>query len=144
MASKIFLGSSCVHVSVKDSTRVYVCNSSALIDGQLFSETAEGPTLEAAKQNSVHKLGDLIKQNTNEKMGSNQCNALPPTNGAAKTMLNGGGHKPISDKQKQLIYDKARKQYKNPDDIAWDHCGKPVGELTGSEANSLIRTLIGG
>lgn len=142
MTSKIFLGCSCVHVSETEKGKLYVCNSEALIDGQKLSEVGEGQTLETARQNANKKLGSLVRK-YEEKITGNivkSGNAITNRNEIPK----GGGDKPISPRQKQLIYDRANQSGQDADNLARECYGKKLSEMTGSEANSLIRNLING
>lgn len=146
MTSKIFLGCSCVHVSETEKGKLYVCNSEALIDGQKLSEAGEGPTLETARQNANKNLGNLVSKYEEKTIGNivKSGNSIANRNEISKEMLNGGGDKPISPRQKQLIYDRANQSGQDAENLARECYGKKLSEMTGSEANSLIRNLING
>ena len=143
MNDKRFLGCSCVHVSSNGCEKHYVCNCSMLIDGQVFTDVGEGTSLDIAKQNSMHNLGKLVDGNNVDANITNRPDTLSRTINNAKDRFHGGGNKPMSANQRNLICDKARKQYKNPETLAMEFAGKRFDRLTGSEANLIIKNLLG-
>jgi len=58
-----------------------------------------------------------------------------------KQALNGGGSKPLSAKQSELIYSLAERKGTDAQSLAMQMFGKSVQELQGSEANELIQSL---
>jgi hypothetical protein len=60
---------------------------------------------------------------------------------AQKQALNGGGSKPLSDKQAGLIHSMAERKGADAQSLAMQMFGKSVQELQGSEANELIQSL---
>jgi len=58
-----------------------------------------------------------------------------------KQALNGGGSKPLSAKQSELIYSLAERKGVDAQSLAMQMFGKSVQELQGSEANELIQSL---
>ena len=58
-----------------------------------------------------------------------------------KQALNGGGSKPLSAKQSELIYSLAERKGADAHSLAMQMFGKSVQELQGSEANELIQSL---
>lgn len=58
-----------------------------------------------------------------------------------KQALNGGGSKPLSDKQAGLIFSMAERKGVDAQSLAMQMFGKSVQELQGSEANELIQSL---
>ncbi len=58
-----------------------------------------------------------------------------------KQALNGGGSKPLSAKQSELIYSLAERKGVDAQSLAIQMFGKSVQELQGSEANELIQSL---
>jgi hypothetical protein len=58
-----------------------------------------------------------------------------------KQALNGGGSKPLSDKQAGLIFSMAERKGVDAQSLAMQKFGKSVQELPGSEANELIQSL---
>ena len=60
---------------------------------------------------------------------------------AQKQALNGGGSKPLSDKQAGLIHSMAERKGADVHSLAMQMFGKSVQELQGSEANELIQSL---
>lgn len=144
MSDKIFLGSKCVHAGSSDFGKYFVCNSEALVDGKMFSGTGEGSTLEKASENAKQNLAFVIN-NYDKAHQPNVKAAQQPEKPKAeipKDALNGGGNRPISEKQINMIRDKAAKKYENPDELANLFYQKPLKNLTGAEANVLIRKLL--
>jgi hypothetical protein len=58
-----------------------------------------------------------------------------------KQALNGGGSKPLSDKQAGLIFSMAERKGVDAQSLAMQMFGKSVQDLQGSEANELIQSL---
>ncbi len=58
-----------------------------------------------------------------------------------KQALNGGGSKPLSNKQAGLIFSMAERKGVDAQSLAMQKFGKSVHELQGSEANELIQSL---
>jgi hypothetical protein len=58
-----------------------------------------------------------------------------------KQALNGGGSKPLSNKQAGLIFSMAERKGVDAQSLAMQMFGKSVHELQGSEANELIQSL---
>ncbi len=71
-----------------------------------------------------------------------QHQAFPSPTKQDKAKSNGGGTKPASDKQKEVIISKCEKLRKNPDDICQNVCGKPLHKLRGQDAHEVIQSLI--
>jgi len=115
-----------------------------LVDGQIFSEIGEGTSLDIAKQNSMHNLGRLVDGSNVAANITKHSDTISMTANNTKDRLQGGGDKPISISQKNLICDRARKQYKNPETLAMEFAGKQLDSLTGREANIIIKNLLGG
>lgn len=143
MSNKVFLGYSCVHVSETKNGKHYVCNCSALVDGHEICEIGESSTLDAAKEQASRKLTDIANRYDNDvKNSTYRDNALlPKTPENSKDMLKGGGQKPISEKQSNLIYDVAEQQGHDVNKLATNFCGKPLHQFTGQEADGLIKEL---
>ena len=58
-----------------------------------------------------------------------------------KSKMNGGGNKPISEKQIGLIKSRAEKSNTDAEELVYKKFGKHITQLTGSEANEVIRIL---
>lgn len=143
MSNKIFLGYSCVHVGETNNGKHYVCNSSALIDGNKICEIGEGPTLDVAKEQANKKLQNIVKhyeENTKNFTFTNKVTS-PQNSDNTKDMLKGGGQKPISERQSTLIYDIADRVGYDANKLAMKHYGKQLHQFTGQEADSLIKEL---
>lgn len=59
-----------------------------------------------------------------------------------KSRFKGGGDKPASRSQLSLIRNKAQERGKNPEELAASRFGKPLQDLKGCEADSLIKELL--
>ena len=64
-----------------------------------------------------------------------------PENEIDKSKLNGGGNKPASSKQKELIHKLAEKQCTTGDKASMKICKTHLEELTGAQANQVIKKL---
>ena len=58
-----------------------------------------------------------------------------------KTALNGGGDKPCSDSQVNLLHRCASERGVDPGQVVRNMYGKSIDELTGGEANQVIRAI---
>jgi len=69
--------------------------------------------------------------------------SLPPSKAAvpAQQRMNGGGGKPASEKQMNLINTLCVKQFVSPEEMASTLCNKPLEQLTGADANKIIQTM---
>ena len=64
-----------------------------------------------------------------------------PQNDLDKSKLNGGGNKPVSPKQKELIKKLAENQLTTGDKAAMKICKTHLEELTGAQADQVIKKL---
>lgn len=64
-----------------------------------------------------------------------------PQNETDKSKLNGGGNKPASPKQKNLIIQLAENQLTTGNKASMKICNIPLEELTGAQANQVIKKL---
>ena len=64
-----------------------------------------------------------------------------PQNDLDKSKLNGGGNKPVSPKQKELIKKLAENQLTTGNKASMKICNIPLEELTGAQANQVIKKL---
>ena len=133
-----------------DNENRAVCSATVEFDdGRRFTELGEsvGGGVEAASANArtrvmahVPAVDHLPQQYSGNKPSSQSGSSLSKPNFAK---ANGGGTKPASHKQKDLIVDMCSKRGKNPDAIASEQFGKPLDDLQGAEANTIIQMLNG-
>lgn len=93
-------------------------------------------TLESAKNRAIN----AVKQKAEPYIKNNQKisqNAIQDD----KNKFKGGGDKPASDKQTYLIQKLSEEAGKNADQLCLAKFGKSLSELTGREADSLIKYL---
>lgn len=69
---------------------------------------------------------------------------LPEGQSQDKSALNGGGDKPRSDKQVNLLHQCASNRGLDPGQVVRNMYGKSIDDLTGSEANFAIRAIKNG
>ena len=93
-------------------------------------------TLELAK----NKVINAIKQKAEPYIKNNQ-NISQNASQDDKSKFQGGGDKPASDKQTYLIQKLSEEAGKNADQLCLAKFGKSLSELTGREADSLIKYL---
>jgi len=143
MSNKIYLGTKCIHASANEKEKYFVCNSEALVDGKTFSEIGDGSTLENARENAKHNLRAVIdRYNQQSQSGINSFERHSERKETPKELMNGGGNRPISEKQIDLIRDKAEKRGDDGDKLADLFYHKPLKSLTGAEAHNIIQKLI--
>ncbi len=65
----------------------------------------------------------------------------PTKNDDSLACFNGGGDKPITDKQKDYIFNLARIKKANLNDLVGDNYYNTIQDFNGEQANLLIRTL---
>ncbi len=137
---------------VKETAKGFICQGSVEdSQGKVASMTGEGSTLKEASQaaiaNSKEMLAALVSGNDRN---SSQTNYYAPpatsharnsnaTNGKSK--FNGGGTKPASPKQIELIEKIAYENGKNAEEVSRKKFGKSLMGLVGSEANIIINEL---
>ena len=63
------------------------------------------------------------------------------TDSSDKSKMNGGGNKPISEKQLNLIKTRASQKDTDPESLAQNKFGKSLTKLNGSEAHEIIGLL---
>ena len=93
-------------------------------------------TLELAK----NKVINAVKQKAEPYIKNNQ-NISQNSSLDDKSKFQGGGDKPASDKQTYLIQKLSEEVGKNADQLCLAKFGKSLSELTGREADSLIKYL---
>lgn len=93
-------------------------------------------TLELAK----NKVINAVKQKA-EPYIKNHQNISQNSSLDDKSKFQGGGDKPASDKQTYLIQKLSEEAGKNADQLSLAKFGKSLSELTGREADSLIKYL---
>ncbi len=62
--------------------------------------------------------------------------------GSPMGKANGGGTKPASQKQKEMIEGKCREKGINPDDLSQELCQRSLNDLRGQDANIVIQHLV--
>ncbi len=75
--------------------------------------------------------------------------SLPPTQGQSlqtqppipKEKNNGGGSKPASEKQRDMIAGQCRKRGIEPNELCHTVCNRPLHELQGQDAHAIIQHL---
>lgn len=144
MSQQIYSGAKCVHVDSNGQERYVVCNCEAWIDGKAFYGTGEGTTLEYARVNAEENLKTTVNNYLNKSKTSKTEyeNGFNPKTLISKDLLNGGGNKPISEKQLNLIKDKATQKSKNAENMSEEKFHKSLKDLTGGEADILIKQLL--
>lgn len=143
MSNKIYLGTKCIHASTNEKEKYFVCNSEALVDGKTFSEIGDGSTIESARENAKHNLKAVVdRYDKQSQSGMNIFDRHPERKKTPKELRNGGGNRPISEKQIDLIRNKAEKRNEDADKLAEQLYHKPLNGLTGAEAHSIIQKLI--
>ena len=105
------------------------------IDGKTINSSGCGETLEEARS-IAYKCAKLLakEQNTGDYCTSAQHTSF-------KEEMNGGGSKPISDKQQHVIIKMASELGLNAEREAHASYGKSLGALQGAEAHQLIQKL---
>ena len=93
-------------------------------------------TLESAKNKVVNSIKQKAEPYTKNNQNISQ-NAIQDD----KNKFKGGGDKPASDKQMYLIQKLSEEAGKNADQLCLAKFGKSLSELTGREADSLIKYL---
>lgn len=139
------------------------------IDGKLASKEKtkvkiESDSKQRSTTNSEHKadqkddtnqfvmVGDIIglpdelldeKNNNNnlkDSFGSNTTQT-PSVSKSSKDNLGGGGDKPISSRQRNLINKMADEQNKNVEEVVNSICHKSIDDLKGHEADKVIKSM---
>lgn len=144
MGELIFLGTEYVDGFSNGNNRFFICNAQVACGNRIFKGTGAGNTLvqaqETAKSNAIACANGVVmhKQNVDFSNCSNQHFASQ-----TKDRLNGGGTKPATQAQINLVEKLARENMRNGAEVASAAFGKQLGELTGSQADSLIKQLKG-
>lgn len=138
------------HTVTFKSGESYSAIGSALPDDKTSSIDA----LEKAQEFAFQNAFDLARQ-SRRKLGnySQQTDSLQPTQPSTypsntartdsmdKAKMNGGGNKPISEKQLNLIKTKASQKDTDAESLARNKFGKSLAMLSGSEAHEIIGLL---
>lgn len=121
------------------------------------NETLKSDTMQKNKQNTeVNHGAEGIKEffgfpngepedrqnknNQNTDMGD-KIVSIQSASTTSKDRLSGGGSKPISSKQKNLIQKMANEQNKNVDEVINAMFHKSINQLEGHEADSVIKSM---
>ncbi len=108
-------------------------------DATSSNSTQPGDILDKAKEN----VTDILLQREQSVAPTPaQRQSFPSSTRQDKAKSNGGGTKPASDKQIEMIISKCKKLRHNPDDICQEFCGKPLDKLRGQDAHEIIQKLL--
>jgi len=105
------------------------------IDGKNIHSSGSGCSLEEAKSNAYQCAKLLAKE---QNISASHTASQQPV---FKEEMNGGGSKPISDKQQHVIIKMASELGLNAEREAHASYGKSLGALQGAEAHQLIQKL---
>ena len=119
--------------------RYFICNANAKYNSECYCGTGVGTSLEEGAANAKRDLLKTIHAQANPILQTSTIEGEP----ADKSCYNGGGKKPISGKQLDLIKNLGEQHSQNPEKIARAKYGKPLGELCGMEASEMIQNLMG-
>lgn len=107
--------------------------------------------LDKARHNAQEHIqasySQAIGTKPQEQIQSKHQESLPPLAGMNNSIptdtskLNGGGNKPASSKQTDLIEKLAHKQHTSADTLSQSMYNKPLQDLTGAEADAVIKKL---
>ena len=136
MSKPVFLGTVCIDRKPTKDGFSYICRASYTVEGMNFCECGEGATLESASHNAKTRAFRVVQEFVSKSSSESQTTA--PVD---KSSMNGGGNKPASEKQLNFLYSQASRAKENLEDIVRQKFGKDIGDLTGSEAHELIRSL---
>lgn len=140
-----FLGTEVVNVFQDGDYRKFVCNSRALVNGQIVTETGYGASLEEAKAKTSSNLNRLLanlKKDAEQRCFNNSSKSVSAFQvSKSKDSLNGGGNKKATERQLELLSKLAEEQYQSIEDLIQRTFKKRMDELFGAEANILIRQL---
>lgn len=139
--SATFLGCNAQVVS-SNGDLYYLSNASAILEGNTYSASGTGKSLEEAERNAYEKLRGCISPS--KSYPPNFAQRINETHlQSEKEDLNGGGSKQISDKQKSLIATLCKNNHINLENLILKRFTKRIDDLIGSEANMIIRELKG-
>ncbi len=131
---------------------MYVCQTTIQgKEGFSATMTGEGRTIQEASEmalsNMQRELERLTSQSSCEQPKHQQANkdfygaSNKRQTPQSKDALNGGGAKPASDKQIEFLLNVGGQRGIPVEQLCQERYGKSIGNLTGGEANTLIREL---
>lgn len=138
------------HTVTFKSGESYSAIGSALPDDKTSSIDTLEKAQEFAFQNAFHlahqarrKLGNYEQQIDSLQPPKNTTYSSKTARPDAidKSKMNGGGNKPATDKQIELIKSRAEKNNTDANELVYKKFGKHISQITGSEANDVIRIL---
>ena len=127
-----------------------ICSAEIIDEKFKASSIGEGATIDEAscnaKKNALIEMS-YLKNKNNQDINSNtiiaKSNVIENTNNYSnqdKNRFNGGGSKPASEKQKNMILDKCKKKGINIEAFAREN-GVSLKNMTGAGANKLIKQI---
>jgi len=141
MKDELFLGTECISVLTDKNGKTYVCNVRGRVNGNNISATAEADTLDKAEDMAKEKLSIIIRE-LETRDDSRNDNAFESRSNS-KDFLKGGGHKKASDRQIEAIRSLSLRNEICAKDIVMERYDKRLDQLIGSEADELIKFLLG-
>ena len=138
------------HTVTFKSGESYSAIGSALPNDKVSSLETLDKAQDIAFQNAFHlahqarrKMGNYGQQIDSLQPAQTRISPSNParTDSMDKAKMNGGGNKPISEKQLNLIKTRASQKDTDADSLARNKFGKSLAKLSGSEAHEIIGLL---
>lgn len=113
---------------------IFICNAEADVDGKIYYECGSGVSLEDAREKASQNLMALLEKETYPCQENRE-------NVQDKNRFKGGGNKPSSSAQQNLLHELAVTLGIQLGEFIFDNFHKSIPDLLGYEADRAIKSL---
>lgn len=129
-----FFGIECVYAIQSEGGQIFICNAKGEQGGKTYCECASGASLSEAKEKASQNLKTLLAQQS--------CLSQVSSAGVDKNMFKGGGDRPSTSSQQELLHSLAVRLGIDLGKFIHKQFHKSIPELLGHEADKGIKLLM--